>query len=128
VAGGYRELFAMGDVNYSQTDIGFDDRFRALIGSIRVGWNGKIQEVPVRLWVGGMYWGTRSTAKASVDVPNVGRVKLRSRSGAGQPIERHGRWLGHAVPPMGRVRGVRLQRQGRSGHLGRVDVSLLSLP
>ena len=86
VAGGYRELFAMGDVNYSQTDIGFDDRFRALIGSIRVGWNGKIQEVPVRLWVGGMYWGTRSTAKASVDVPNVGRVSFEADQGPVNPL------------------------------------------
>jgi hypothetical protein len=86
VAGGYRELFAMGDVNYSQTDIGFDDRFRALIGSIRVGWNGKIKEVPVRLWVGGMYWGTRSTAKASVDVPNVGRVSFEADQGPVNPL------------------------------------------
>jgi hypothetical protein len=56
VAAGYRDFFFMGDVNYSQTDIGFDDRFRALIGSIRTGWNGKILDVPVRFWVGGVYW------------------------------------------------------------------------
>jgi hypothetical protein len=48
VAGGYRELFFLGDVNYGQTDIGFDDRFRALIGSVRVGWNGKILDTPTR--------------------------------------------------------------------------------
>jgi hypothetical protein len=57
----------MGDVNYSQTDIGFDDRFRALIGSVRTGWNGKILDIPTRFWVGGMYWGTPSTAKATID-------------------------------------------------------------
>ena len=34
---GYRSLFLLGDVNYSQTDIGFDDKFKALIGSIRTG-------------------------------------------------------------------------------------------
>jgi len=86
LAGGYRQFFAMGDVNYSQTDIGFDDKFRALIGSVRVGWNGKIQEVPVRLWVGGMYWGTKSTAKASVDVPNVGRVSFEADQGPVNPL------------------------------------------
>ncbi len=86
LAGGYREFFAMGDVNYSQTDIGFDDKFRALIGSVRVGWNGKIQDVPTRFWVGGMYWGTRSTAKASVDVPNVGRVSFEADQGPVNPV------------------------------------------
>jgi hypothetical protein len=40
VAGGYRDIFLLGDVNYSQTDIGFDNKFKALIGSIRTGWNG----------------------------------------------------------------------------------------
>jgi hypothetical protein len=86
LAGGYREIFVVGDVNYSQTDIGFDDRFRALIGTVRVGWNGKIQEIPLRLWVGGMYWGTRSTAKASVDVPNVGRVRFEADQGPVNPV------------------------------------------
>jgi len=65
LAAGYRSFFVMGDVNYSQTDIGFDDRFKALIGSVRAGWNGKILDVPVRLWVGGVYWGTRSTARSN---------------------------------------------------------------
>ena len=55
LAGGYREWFVMGDVNYSQTDIGFDDRFRALIGSVRTGWNGQTLDIPTRFWVGGMY-------------------------------------------------------------------------
>jgi len=86
LAGGYRELFVMGDVNYSQTDIGFDDRFRALIGSVRTGWNGKILDVPTRFWVGGMYWGTRSTAKATIDVPNVGRVKFEADQGPVHPL------------------------------------------
>jgi len=86
LAGGYRQLFAVADVNYSQTDIGFDDRFRALIGSVRVGWNGKVQEIPLRLWVGGMYWGTKSTAKSSVDVPNVGRVSFEADQGPLHPV------------------------------------------
>ena len=86
LAGGYRQLFILGDVNYSQTDIGFDDRFRALIGSVRVGWNGKILNTPTRFWVGGMYWGTRGTAKATIDVPNVGVVKFEADQGPVHPF------------------------------------------
>jgi hypothetical protein len=86
LAAGYRSFFVMGDVNYSQTDIGFDDRFKALIGSVRAGWNGKILDVPVRLWVGGVYWGTRSTARSSVDVVGVGKVSFEADQGPDHPL------------------------------------------
>lgn len=86
VAGGYREFFLLGDVNYSQTDIGFDDSFRALIASVRTGWSGKILDVPTRLWVGGMYWGTRSTAKSTVIVPDVGSVAFEADQGPRHPL------------------------------------------
>jgi hypothetical protein len=86
LAAGYRSFFVMGDVNYSQTDIGFDDRFKALIGSVRTGWNGKILDVPVRLWVGGVYWGTRSTARSSVDVVGVGKVAFEADQGPEHPL------------------------------------------
>jgi hypothetical protein len=42
VAGGYRSLFVLGDLNYSQTDFGLDDRFKALIATVRAAWNGRI--------------------------------------------------------------------------------------
>jgi hypothetical protein len=58
VAGGYRSVFVLGDLNSSQTDLGFDDRFQALVATVRAGWNGRILDTPVRLWLGGMYWGT----------------------------------------------------------------------
>ena len=85
LAAGYKSFFVMGDVNYSQTDIGFDDRFKALIGSIRTGWNGKILDVPVRFWVGGVYWGTRSTARSSVDT-SIGRVAFEADQGPVHPL------------------------------------------
>jgi hypothetical protein len=85
-AAGYRSFFLLGDVNYSQTDIGFDDKFKALIGSIRTGWNGKVLDSPVRLWVGTVYWGTKSTAKATVDVPNVGAVSFEAEQGPVHPL------------------------------------------
>jgi hypothetical protein len=86
VAGGYRSFFALGDLNYTQTDIGFDDRFKALVGSIRVGWNGKILDAPVRFWVGGVYWGTEATASATVAVPNVGRVSFEALEAPTHPL------------------------------------------
>ena len=78
LAGGYRQLFAMVDVNYTQTELGFDNRFRALIASGRVGWNGTVGPVPLRLWVGGAFWDTKNTASSTVDVPGVGAVHFEA--------------------------------------------------
>jgi len=82
-AAGWRQLFALADFNYAQTDLGFDNPFRALIGTLRAGWNGALLGAPVRLWVGGSYWGTKGTAKATVDVPDVGSVSF---SAVQQPV------------------------------------------
>ena len=82
---GWRDFFILGDFNFSQTDIGFDDPFRALIGTVRTGWNGAIFDIPLRLWVGGMYWGTSGTAKASVNVPDVGKVTFAAHQGPLHP-------------------------------------------
>lgn len=85
LAGGYRQFFATADANYTQSDLGFDDRFRALIVSARVGWNGLVGPMPLRLWVGGAYWDTANTAKATVDVPEVGRVQFEADQGPRRP-------------------------------------------
>jgi len=85
LAGGYRQFFALADVNYTQTDMGFDDRFRALIASSRVGWNGVVGPVPLRLWIGGAYWDTKNTAKSTVEVPSVGSVKFEADQGPKHP-------------------------------------------
>jgi hypothetical protein len=85
LAGGYKEFFVMADVNYSQTDMGFDDRFRALIVSFRTGWNGKIAKMPTRLWVGAMYWDTENTASSTVSVPGVGSVSFQADQGPLHP-------------------------------------------
>src|SRR5262249_55022534 len=81
LAAGYRQFFGMVDANYSHTDLGFDERVRALIASARVGWNGHIGAVPVRLWIGGSYWDTVNTAKATVEVPDVGSVRFEADQG-----------------------------------------------
>lgn len=83
---GWREFFLLADFNFSQTDIGFDNPFHALIGTVRSGWNGALLGAPVRLWVGGSYWGTKGTAKATVDVPDVGSVTFSAAQGPLHPL------------------------------------------
>jgi hypothetical protein len=85
LVGGYRQLFFTGDVNYSQTDLGFDDRFRALIASARVGWNGQVGAIPLRLWIGGAYWDTRNVARATTDIPGIGSVRFEADQGPKNP-------------------------------------------
>jgi hypothetical protein len=85
VAAGYCQFFVMADVNYTQTEMGFDDRFRALIGSARAAWNGKVGLIPLRLWVGGVYRDTKNTAKSTVDVPDVGVIRFETDKGPKNP-------------------------------------------
>jgi hypothetical protein len=85
LAAGYREFFLMADANYSQTDMGFDDSFRALVASARTGWNGKFGDIPTRLWVGVMYWDTKNTASSTVDVPGEGSVRFQADQGPAHP-------------------------------------------
>jgi hypothetical protein len=85
VAGGYKQVFAALDANWSQTDIGFDDKFKAVVGSLRVGWNGKVAGMPLRLWTGAAYWDTESTAKSTVQVPGVGTVSFEADQGPKNP-------------------------------------------
>jgi hypothetical protein len=75
----------MADVNYTQTDLGFDDKFSALVASARIGWNGKIANVPTRLWLGGMYWNTANTARATVDTPGEGPIRFEADQGPVHP-------------------------------------------
>ena len=83
---GWRDFFILADFNFSQTDIGFDNPFRALIGTVRSGWNGKVLNTPVGLWVGGSYWGTKGTAKATVEVPDVGSVTFSAVQAPVHPL------------------------------------------
>jgi len=85
LAAGYRNFFVTADANYSRTDIGFDETFRALIVSSRVGWNGRIGVVPTRFWVGVMYWDTENIAKGTVNIPGEGSVKFEVDQGPAHP-------------------------------------------
>jgi hypothetical protein len=81
LVGGYDEFFLMSDVNWSQTDIGFDDKFRAVIASVRAGWNGKVGSYSLQLWLGEGYWDTQNTAKGNADVPGVGHIVFQADQG-----------------------------------------------
>ncbi|NJO55360.1 MAG: hypothetical protein HC834_02270 [Rhodospirillales bacterium] len=85
LAGGYRDFFVMVDANYTQTDMGFDDRFRAMVASARAGWNGKVGDVPLRIWVGGMYWDTRNTASSTVTTSDGGTLFFEADQGPRNP-------------------------------------------
>lgn len=85
VAAGYKEFFLMADVNYTQTDIGFDDSFRAMVLSMRSGWNGLVGNRTVRAWAGLMYWDTRNIARSTVEVPGIGRVSFEADQGPKNP-------------------------------------------
>jgi hypothetical protein len=74
LAGGWRNFFMVADVNYVQTDLGFDDDFTALIASIRTGWAGKLGDIPMQIWGGVGNWDTSATAKGHVDIEGVGRL------------------------------------------------------
>jgi hypothetical protein len=85
LAAGYGDFFMVVDSNYSQTDIGFDDSFRAITASIRAGFQGKVGTLPVQFWTGGAYWDTNNVAKGHSDVPGIGRVDFKADQGPRYP-------------------------------------------
>jgi hypothetical protein len=85
-ATGYKQAFASLDLNYSVSDLGFDDHFRALLISLRTGWNGKIAQVPVRLWTGVEYWDTAATAASTVTLAGGERLSFQADQGPANPV------------------------------------------
>jgi hypothetical protein len=85
LAGGYENFFLVVDSNYSKTDIGFDDRFRALTASVRTGYQGEVGNMPAQFWTGVAYWDTANIAKSTTDVPGVGVVAFEADQGPVYP-------------------------------------------
>lgn len=85
LAGGYDDFFLVIDSNYSQTDLGFDDSFRAITASMRAGYQATLAQKPCQLWLGGAYWDTANTAKGTKDIPGVGRVEFEADQGPVYP-------------------------------------------
>jgi len=72
VAGGYGPLFFAADVNAARADLGFDDEFKAVVTSVRAGWNGRAGSRPFRAWVNATYWDTFAEATGNVADPDGG--------------------------------------------------------
>jgi hypothetical protein len=68
LAAGYGDFFLMLDGNfiYSELDSLLDEVIQVAIYSARTGWNGKISGVPMRVWIGGMYWDADRTVKGTI--------------------------------------------------------------
>ena len=63
LAAGYKDFFMVMDYNYNRADLGFDDNFTARIGTLRAGWQGKVNGRGLQVWLGGGNWDTAATAK-----------------------------------------------------------------
>ena len=73
LAGGYQNFFLVADVSYIQSDLGFDDKFKATIGTVRAGYRGKIGTLPLQMWFGVGSWDTAATAVGHADLPDGSR-------------------------------------------------------
>jgi hypothetical protein len=85
LAGGYGPFFFAGDVNGARADLGFDDRFKAVVTSIRSGWHGQAGRRPIRAWINATYWDTFTEAKGTVDDPDGGTLAFEVDQGPAEP-------------------------------------------
>lgn len=97
LAGGYGPFFLIYDVNLAQADLGFDDRFKAVVSSIRGGWNGTVGSRPFQTWVSVMDWNTFATASGSVADPDGGTLSFQVDQG---PAYQYTYGLGAHYTPM----------------------------
>jgi hypothetical protein len=81
LAGGYGPYFMTYDANFAQADLGFDNRFKAVITSIRGGWNGTAGSRPLRLWASVTDWNTFATATGTVADPDGGTIAFEVDQG-----------------------------------------------
>jgi len=80
-AGGYGPFFMTYDANFAQADLGFNDRFKAVVTSIRGGWNGRAGPRPLRAWAGATDWNTFATASGTVADPDGGTLSFEVDQG-----------------------------------------------
>jgi hypothetical protein len=81
LAGGYGPYFMTYDVNLDQADLGFDDKFKAVVSSIRAGWNGRTGSHALRAWVSVTDWNTFATATGTVADPDGGSLSFEVDQG-----------------------------------------------
>jgi hypothetical protein len=85
LAGGYGPFFVALDVNAAQADLGFDNRFHAVVTSARGGWHGQAGDRPVRAWVNATYWNTFAEATGTVADPDGGTLAFEVDQGPEHP-------------------------------------------
>jgi len=76
LAGGYGPFFLTFDSNFAQANLGFDDRFKAVVTSARGGWNGRLTGRPLRVWANVTDWNTFATASSTVPDPDGGTLSF----------------------------------------------------
>jgi hypothetical protein len=87
IATGYRNFFLVLDTTYIQSDLGFDNKFKATIATVRTGYRGRIGTLPLQMWLGAGDWDTAAIATGHVDIENVGRLNFEVEQ---RP---HTRWM-----------------------------------
>jgi len=85
LAGGYKQFFFAADINAARIDLGFDDRFEAVVKSFRVGFNGHAGERPLRVWANVTYWDTYFEVKGTVPDPDGGSLGVEVDQGPAEP-------------------------------------------
>jgi hypothetical protein len=81
LAGGYGPYFMTYDANFAEADLGFDNRFKAVVSSIRGGWNGKAGSRPLRAWASVTDWNTFATATGTIADPDGGTLSFEVDQG-----------------------------------------------
>ena len=86
LAAGFGAFFAAADLNAARADMGFSDRYKAFLPSLRVGWNGRVDSHSVRVWLNGTYWDTSAVAKGTVADPDGGTLSFEVDQGPLHPF------------------------------------------
>jgi hypothetical protein len=87
IATGYQNFFLVLDAAYIQSDLGFDNKFKATIATVRAGYRGRIGTLPLQMWLGVGDWDTAATATGHADLGNAGQLSFEADQ---RP---HTRWM-----------------------------------
>lgn len=67
LAGGYKNIFALLDINFSRTDLNIiDGHVDAFMVVPRIGYSFSVNSIPVNIWVGAMYQEITQTLKGDI--------------------------------------------------------------
>jgi hypothetical protein len=81
LAGGFPPFFLVVDLNAFVSDLGFDDKLRGSIASVRSGYAGSVAGMPINVWLSATYWNTTTTVKSSVSDPVLGEIAFEADQG-----------------------------------------------